>query len=424
MLLKNTPSIVVAGGGRKLYAALKYFITIILILGILFLFCGGLKAVRQASIRRQWGNSDILDYRNSIYGNIVVSRDKEQYTFFYNGTPAITTPYPDKQFVEDFGNLPLLFHPEPKTALIIGGGAGGLINQAFKHSLNSLDYAELDPLLIKMLVKFETPLVRSELNDPRLHTSSVDGRFFLRNSAKRYDVILIGISKPSDLTANRFFTEEFFSLAKIKLKSGGILSLWLPGSFSYLSRELKNLNRCVLKALEKNFNYTRVIPGDYNIVLASDKKEILEVTPALLSERLSRRNIRDTALLADYLNYRLSPELADWFSGSMQSAEENLNSDFKPVALFEALAIWNKQFSASFSHAFEAMRDLNLKKIAVFLAVVFIFFSALIRRRPAWTNLSVVYSIFSTGFFGMLSSLILIFAFQVFTDTFTIFSAY
>ncbi len=403
LLLKNTPS-----------SKLKYSITIILFLGILFFFNGGLKHIQDASVRKQWPNSDILDYRNSIYGNIVVTKDGEQYTFFYNGTPAVTVPYPDKQFVEDFGNLPLLFHPEPKVALIIGGGAGGLLNQALKHPLNRLDYAELDPLLIKMLKKYDTPPVSSELNDPRVHLSNVDGRFFLRNSPRVYDMILIGISKPSDLTTNRLFTQEFFSLANRKLKIRGILSFWLPGSFSYLSRQLRGLNGCVLNALKNTFNYTRVIPGDYNIILASDSKEILEITPAQISERLKQRNITTTVLLPQYLNYRLGPKLRGWFDSSMRSATKNLNSDFKPFALFEALAIWNRQFSKKFSPVFESARELDLKKISMALGALAVILSLIIRRRPARAGLSIVYSVFSTGFFGMLSSLILIFAFQIF----------
>lgn len=40
----------------------------------------------------QWKAPGILESRNSVYGNIAVARQAEQYTFFYNGVPVTTTP--------------------------------------------------------------------------------------------------------------------------------------------------------------------------------------------------------------------------------------------------------------------------------------------------------------------------------------------
>jgi len=37
---------------------------------------------------------DIVHTENSIYGNITVTKSGEQYTFFTDGTPSVTTPFP------------------------------------------------------------------------------------------------------------------------------------------------------------------------------------------------------------------------------------------------------------------------------------------------------------------------------------------
>ncbi|MCX5706186.1 MAG: hypothetical protein NTW13_00675, partial [Candidatus Omnitrophica bacterium] len=66
------------------------------------------------SIEKQWRGLKVLDYKNSVYGNVCVTKNAREYTFFYNGIPVITTPFPDRQFVEELGNLPLLFHQAPK----------------------------------------------------------------------------------------------------------------------------------------------------------------------------------------------------------------------------------------------------------------------------------------------------------------------
>ena len=59
----------------------------------------------------------------------------------------------------------MLSHPDPKEILIIGGGAGGPISEILKYSINRLDYAELDPLLIKIVKQYPTPLTQKEFGD-------------------------------------------------------------------------------------------------------------------------------------------------------------------------------------------------------------------------------------------------------------------
>ena len=53
-----------------------------------------------------------------------------------------------------------------------------------------------------------------------------------------------------------------------------ILVLFLPGSLTYMSKELRDLNACILDTLKTVFPYVRVIPGDTNLYLASTSKEL------------------------------------------------------------------------------------------------------------------------------------------------------
>jgi len=97
------------------------------------------------------------------------------------------------------------------------GGAGGIINEALKHSsIETIEYAELDPLLLDLLRKFPTPLTESELNNRKVTIKHIDGRLLLKTTQNKYDLILIGILEPSNLQSNRFFTKELFSLVKKK----------------------------------------------------------------------------------------------------------------------------------------------------------------------------------------------------------------
>jgi spermidine synthase len=365
-------------------------------------------SIQKFSLSRQWQAGKILEYRNSVYGNIAILQRQEQRTFFYNGQPIITTPYPDTISAEEFAHLPLLFHQLPKDILIISGGAGGLINEVRKHPINSIDYVELDPLIMRMLKRHPSSLTDAELSDKRVNIINGDGRLFLKTTCKHYDVVLLGLSSPADLSTNRFFTQEAFMLIKNKLKPGGILAFRLPGSLGYLSRQLRDLNACILNTLSNIYAYTRVIPGDSNLFFASDSDGILKADAALITKKISLLGIKTNVLLPDYLEYRLSPKWVNWFNQSLRGATHHINRDFAPFAVFQMLIYWNNQFSSSLAGFLELFSGLSLKIILIFVFALTLFLY-LLRLK---TKASVAYCIAATGFFGMISSLVLMFSYQ------------
>ena len=324
--------------------------------GYLF-FAGQVDKLHHYSIKAQWKNQNVVHYQNSQYGNICILENEGQYIFFQDGIPNIITPIPDIPYIEEFVHLPLLAHPEPARILILSGGAGGLINEALKHpSIEAIEYAELDPLLLDLLRKFPTPLTESELNDRRVQIKHVDGRLLLRTAKHRYDLIFIGIQEPSSLQANRFFTEEFFSLAKERLNKDGILVLGLPGSLTYLNKELSNLNSCIFNTLKSVFSHIRVIPGDgRNLYLSSESREITQIDKIQITERLSQREIAVNVVVPWHIEKKLHQGWQDWFSGFLAGGSSKINSDFTPLGLFYSIAHWNAVFAPSLRGIFQSL---------------------------------------------------------------------
>jgi len=367
--------------------------------------------LHQYSIRKQWKNQNVVHYQNSIYGNLVVIKEKEQYTFFSNGIPIITTPTPDIFFVEEFAHLALLSHPHPEEVLILSGGAGGLINEILKHPIKRIDYAELDPLILKIIKNFPTSLTETELNNPKVNIKYMDGRLFLKKTPYRYDLILVGLTNPSDLQINRFFTKEFFSLVKKKLKEEGIVVISLPGSLTYLSEELKNLNACIINTLKEVFISVELIPGDsYNLFLAFGVKDI-NLTQEKLIQRLRERNFSSGLINPGYIEYKLDPRWREWFLKSLQGATRKSNQDFQPLGVFFSLSYWNALFSPYLRNVFRWFEKINLR-----LFFIVFFFSILIilsiRSKIKKLNIGIPFCIITTGFAGMVFDLVLIFSFQ------------
>jgi spermidine synthase len=389
-------------------------LSVILLAALLYLFSNaGWNNLHQASIKRQWRNFDVLDYANSIYGNIVVTKRQDQYTFFSNGLPVITTPLPDLVFVEEFANIPLLFHPQPKKILVVSGGAGGVINEILKMpTVSRVDYVELDPLILDMLKAYPTDLTQRELQDERVTTINLDGRFFLNQTDAKYDVIYLGLSEPSDLQSNRLFTKEFFKLVKNRLMPEGILTFTLSGSLTYLSKDLRDLNACILNSLRDVFSCVRVIPGDFNLFLACDSEGMIQVNSSLINQRIQSRNIKVNLLLPRYIDYRLHQRWQDWFYSSFKDATQKSNADFSGFALFKTLSIWNAKFSPSLGGIFCILEKISLGSLISFIFGLTLIFLIIKSVHPRFSRFAIPYSIATTGFFGMLINLVIIFAFQ------------
>lgn len=396
-------------GNKILYT---FSIMFSLLTGFL-LFSGGVDKIHILSIKKQWRGQNVIHYQNSVYGNITVVQREKQYTFFADGIPVITSPTPDIASVEEFAHLPMLVHSKPREVLVISGGAGGILNEILKHPIKKIDYVELDPLLIKLIKKFPTKLTENEIKNRKVNIKYLDGRLYVKTTKNKYDLILSGLSNPSDLQINRFFTKEFFSITRSKLKKDGILVLGLPGSLTYLSDELINVNRCILNTLNSVFPYIYVIPGDgTNIYLVSESKLDSIIHYERLIRNLNERNLKVSLITPAHIEYKLHPSWQKWFFESIKSGTQKINSDFKPVGLYYSISYWNAHFAPNIRRIFNYIEKLNVK-IFIIIITIFTFIFLLIRykiKKLFW--ISIPYSIITTGFAAMIFQLALIFTFQ------------
>lgn len=397
----------------KIARVVGFVSLLILVLFSFLLLTNSADTLQEYSIKQQWRGQSVLHYQNSIYGNVVVTMLEEQYTFFSDGIPIITTPTPDIAFVEEYIHLPMLYHPAPRNVLIISSGAGGVIHEILKYPVERIDYVELDPLLLDMVKKYSTPLTDSELTSIKLNVHHVDGRYFIKEFSFNYDLIFIGLSNPQDLQVNRLFTREFFSSVRHRLRDEGILVVHLPGSLTYIGEELKNLNRCILNTLNDVFRNVETIPGDgINLYLASQSEGISLLTPHDIIQRLTERGIETTFLTPYHIEYKLNPQWHDWFLSSLEQATDKINRDFHPLGVFYSLAYWNALFSPSLRGFFDSFEKLTLPMfLFVFLGLTLVLW---ITRKwyQGSAYVSIPVCIAATGFAGMIFNLVLIFAFQ------------
>jgi len=306
----------------------------------------------------------------------------------------------------------MLIHENPHSILILSGGAGGMIREILKYPEVQIDYVELDPLLLRLTLKYPTPLTESELSDKRVTIHHADARFFINQTHNHYDIIFIGLSSPQDLRMNRLFSAEFFSLAKKKIRPQGIVVLTLPGSLTYISPELRNLNGCILDTLKSIYCHVRIIPGETNLYIASDSGGVEKASPVELVKRLEERKVKTSLFTKGYIEHRLHERWLRWFDQSMEPRTTHINSDFRPLGVFFSLSHWNALFSPYLAGVFKRLLGLNIGFGSIAMAIMVIFFITLFFKWPYTSGLSIPYAILTTGFCAMIFDLAIIFTFQ------------
>jgi spermidine synthase len=122
-------------------------------------------------------------------------------------------------------HVPMLLHPAPRRAAILGLGSGVTTGAALRHPVERVDVLEISPEVVQASRFFEPENARA-LADPRTRLIVGDGRTHLLLGRESYDVIVSEPSNPWMAGIASLFTREFFATAKARLAPGGVLCQW------------------------------------------------------------------------------------------------------------------------------------------------------------------------------------------------------
>lgn len=343
---------------------------------------------------------------DSPYGRLVVWARDGQLVFYENGLLAFET---QGTFPEEVAHLPLLMDPNPGDVLLIGGGVAGDVREILKHPVDSVTYVELDPLLIEAARTHLPPDSAAMLSDPRVTVALTDGRLFVRQTARRFDTVIIDLPAPSTGALNRFYTREFFAEVRAALKPGGVLSLGLSSAENYWSPELVRRNASVYKTLLTVFPQVMVLPGEHNFFLASEAP--LTTEPTALAQRLSDRDIEGRRVTPEYVAYLFGTDRFEGVRQELNSATEvRINQDFTPICYYYSLILWLSRFSPRAWGAIEAAAPLGLRSAVVLLVLIVL----LTRWQRRW---AVPFAVAGIGLAEMMLEVVILFAFQVLRGT-------
>ncbi len=357
-----------------------------------------------------WKTGNLLVSRESAYGRIAFAEMDGQISVFENGQLVSTCP--DAMSAEESAHIPLLQHPSPETILLIGGGLGGAVSQAFQHpSVKTAHLVERDPEIIRLARKMLPPADVKFLDDNRVKLHLTDARKFVRQTGGKYDAVLLDMPSPSALSLNRFYTLEFFNEVKARLNPGGIFSLRLPSSENKIDARLSDLLSAVNATLAAVFPETVHFPGHSCFFISSADKGYLASDAGILAARIRERNLKTAYVREYYLKYNFSKERSDYLLSRLHPVAANrLNRDLHPLAAWYGMAYWSQMVS---SRRIVPPGRLHGPVQIIVLVIAAAFFTAMLwRRKIRMEKNGVRFCVAIAGFSGISLELIFLTAYQ------------
>jgi spermidine synthase len=358
----------------------------------------------------------LIESRDSRYQNIVLAEAQRQYSIFANGN--FISIYPDEYQSAMKAHFFLSQHPAPGQVLLIGGGITGLLREILKHPVESVDYVELDPELVQMIHPYLNTEDRQAVDDRRVTVFYMDGRRYVKEAAKKYDLIIVDTPDPSTALLNRFYTVDFFSEVRKILSGSGMLVTGMSSTADYVSQEIADYNGSLYRGLTRVFPFVMVVPGDRNYFFASTRGGLFSKDPGELSRRYERRNIHSKNFSPALFQWLVQKDRIEFVEGALKrKGDQLLNTDFHPVTYFYNLVIWD--IISGEKDRFHIFQKIKGKGMWWFLAPVGLFSLigciAIMGKMPKrLVRFNCLWVIGTTGFAGMAMEIVLIFMFQSF----------
>lgn len=180
------------------------------------------------------------------------------------------------------GALPVMLHPAPRSALVIGLGGGATPGAVARFPSLEVDVVELSKAVVDGSAFFRH-INFDVLQRPNVTLRVDDGRNYLLTTRKKYDVVTADIILPRHAGAGSLYSKEYFELVRSVLNDGGLVLQW-NGS------ETETQYKLILRTFLQVFPHT-TLWGDGSLMLGSLRP--FELSQAAYERRRQEPGFRD-----------------------------------------------------------------------------------------------------------------------------------
>jgi spermidine synthase len=167
--------------------------------------------------------------REGVNASIAVGIDNGFTSLHVNGKTVASNVSYDLRLQRMLGHYPALFHPKPRSVLVVGMGSGTTAGSFVAYpEIERIVICEIEPLVLEAAGTYFKQDNLDLLNDPRVEVVVDDARHYIAATQERFDIITSDPIHPWMDGAAALFSTEYYELAKEHLNPGGIVVQWVP----------------------------------------------------------------------------------------------------------------------------------------------------------------------------------------------------
>ncbi len=160
------------------------------------------------------------------YQKIVVTKHKDDLRLYIDGNCQFST-IDEYRYHEALVHIPLAYAEKHDKVLVLGGGDGMAARELLKYPETHITLIDLDKGMTDLCSTDPqiTAVNCNSLTDKRVKIVNNDAYKYLESSKDRYDVIIVDLPDPNNVTLNKLYTNVFYRLCANHLNDGGILNV-------------------------------------------------------------------------------------------------------------------------------------------------------------------------------------------------------
>jgi spermidine synthase len=176
------------------------------------------------------GLSEVLYTAEGMNSSIAITQWNDgSIQFHVSGKVEASTQPADMRMQRMLGDLPALIHGQPRSALIVGFGAGVTAGTfVLQPSIQRIVICEMEPMIPKTTKKYFHTEHYDVLDDHRTQVFYDDARHYILTTPEKFDIITSDPIHPFVKGSAMLYSQEYFKMVKGRLNPGGIVTQWVP----------------------------------------------------------------------------------------------------------------------------------------------------------------------------------------------------
>ena len=243
--------------------------------------------LKSTIFKTQRPGDTVVDYKEEVDATVTTLKDEENvYRLYVDANQAADASRWDSPSHRVIAHLPLLLHPNPKRALVVGFGMGLTSHSITQHGVQ-VDAIELSKGVISA-AREHFAHVNENIFDNRYFNYSInDGRNHILMTKKKYDMISTGIIHPLvSAGSSNIYTEDFYGLCKEILSENGVMCQWVP-LHRLPEAHYKMIIRTFIKVFPKTTLWYKYTP-DFVILIGTLKPLLIDYDDFIKRSKIPR----------------------------------------------------------------------------------------------------------------------------------------